>query len=300
MEEVRVYQDQLNKVLEDFSALLEEDRTDALCVTIQSWKWIMSRAWSVMAQANIDIVMKSIMDPACITLKKTLNLSGVEVVDPPEDVPTGEEFMRYLPDKRHKQEVCKCIMGVFDNLLAAHSHMSLAAGNMLLLAKIADEDTFNTILKAAICPVVQINIPEKYLKPMEDPKLKTTTATRLEKLHNMLLPIPDRACITCEPSKNVTRLLATAVWIKLRRRYLNEGYAKDAYQMFDIQAKQLSKVLLGKEYLGGSGQKKKKSNTGPRTQLKKHETRKSSTTVKRPEEDDDDEDEPPTTEEGKG
>ena len=116
MEEARAYQDQLNKVLEDFSALLEEDRKDALHVMVQSWKWIMSRAWSVMAQANVNVVMKSIADPACITLKQTLNPGGVEVVDPPEDVPTRNEIMRCLPDKKHKQEVQECIMGVFDNL----------------------------------------------------------------------------------------------------------------------------------------------------------------------------------------
>ena len=71
--------------------------------------------------------------------------------------------------------------------------------------------------------------------------------------------------------------------------------------MFDVQVKQLSKVLTGKTYLGGSGQKKWKSNTGPITWLKKHETHKSGTTVKRPEDDnDDDKDESPTTEEGEG
>ena len=177
--------------------------------------------------------------------------------------------------------------------------MSLAAANMSLLAKIMDEDTFNTILKAAIHPMVQLNVPKKYLKLKEDPKLKTTAATRLEKLCNVLLLNPDRACITHEPSKNVTRLLAAVVWIKLSRRYLNEGYVKDTCQLFDVQAKQLSKLLLGKMYLGGSGQRKWKSNTGPRTWLKKHETQKSSTNVKRSE-GDDDEDRPPTAEEGKG
>ena len=46
-----------------------------------------------MAQADIDVVLKSIADPACITLKQTLHPGGVEVVDPPEDILTGHKFM---------------------------------------------------------------------------------------------------------------------------------------------------------------------------------------------------------------
>ena len=85
MEEARAYQNNLNKVLEEFLALLEEDQKNALCVMIQSWKRIMSRAWSIMVQADVDMVLKSIADPACIILKQTLNPGGIESVDPPED-----------------------------------------------------------------------------------------------------------------------------------------------------------------------------------------------------------------------
>ena len=87
-------------------------------------------------------------------------------------------------------------MGLFDNLSVVHLYMSLAAVNMSLLAKIADEETFNTVLKVSIHPMVQLNIPEKYLKLTEDLKPKTTVATRLEKLQKVLLPNLDCACIT--------------------------------------------------------------------------------------------------------
>ena len=125
-----------------------------------------------MAQADVDVVLKSIANPACITLKKTLNPGGVEAVDPPEDILTGDNFMQRLPNKKRKQEVWECIMGLFDNLSAAHSYMSLAVANMSSLAKIADEETFNTVLKASIHLMVQLNIPEKYLKLTKDLKPK--------------------------------------------------------------------------------------------------------------------------------
>ena len=100
-----------------------------------------------------------------------------------------------LPDKRRKLEVWECIMGLFDYLSAAHSHMSLTVANMSSLAKISDEETFNTVLKASIHPMLQLNVPKKYLKPTKHPKLETTVATRLEKLWKVLLPNLDCACI---------------------------------------------------------------------------------------------------------
>ena len=147
-------------------------------------------------------------------------------------------------------------MSLFGNLSAVHLYMSLAAANMSSLAKIADEETFNTVLKASIHPMVQLNILKKYLKLTKDPKPKTTVATRLEKLWNVLLPNPEGAYFAQEPRQNATRLLPPVVWIKLSRWYLNEGSANDACQLFDVQAKQLSKVLSGKVYLRGTAQKK--------------------------------------------
>ena len=104
MDEAQAYQDRLNKTLEDFAELLNEDRKDVLKVTIQSWKHLISRHWSIMAQADVDMVMKSIADPTCIMLKQCLSPGGVEAVDLPEDVPT-EEFLRRLPDRKCKQKV---------------------------------------------------------------------------------------------------------------------------------------------------------------------------------------------------
>ena len=81
-----------------------------------------------------------------------------------------------------------------------------------------------------------------------------------------------------------------AVWIKLSRWYLNEAYTKDACQLFDVWAKQLSKVLSGKVYLRGTAQKKWKADAGPKEWLNKCKSHKSSTAVKEPEDDDDKDD----------
>ena len=64
---------------------------------------------------------------------------------------------------------------------------------------------------------------------------------------------------------------------------MKSGMAKDACTMFNVNAKHLSKILLGKKYAGG----KKKAETevpGPKQCKKKHKSLKSHTVHKDPDE----------------
>ena len=71
-----------------------------------------------------------------------------------------------------------------------------------------------------------------------------------------------------EPWFGPTRLLAAAVWLCLKHKFFNGGMAKEACTTFEVQVKQLSKLLLGKVYLGGTGRaskgKCKRSHTAAR------------------------------------
>ena len=70
----------------------------------------------------------------------------------------------------------------FDHLSKAHAHMSSYAANMSSLTKIADPDTFQAVLKAIVCPLIQVNTPEWYLNPVVEPQPQTTSEERMEKL----------------------------------------------------------------------------------------------------------------------
>ena len=106
------------------------------------------------------------------------------------------------------------------------------------------------VMKAAARPMIQVNIPEHYLSPVQDPPLKTTAEECLSRLEKVILPRP--ASLTQEPRYRPTRLLAAAVWLHLKCKFFNGSTAKEACTMFEVQAKQLSKLLSGKVYLGGS------------------------------------------------
>ena len=203
-----------------------------------------------MAKADVDVVLRSIHDSNCVYLRQHLTTEGVDVVELVTDVPEGWTFLRQLPEKVWKMEVQELIVSCFDHLSEAHAHMLSFAANISLLAKIANPETFDMVMKAAARPMIQVNVPEHYLSPVQDPPPKTTAEERLSRLEKVILPQP--ASLTQEPWYGPTRLLAAVVWLRLKCKFFNGSTAKEACTTFEVRAKQLSKLLLGKVYLGGS------------------------------------------------
>ena len=214
-----------------------------------------------MAEADVEVVMKSIHDPSCVYLCQHLTTEGVDMMELVTEVPEGWIFIRQLPKKVQKTEVQELIVTCFDHLSEAHTHMSSFVANMSSLAKIANPDTFDMVMKAAARPMIQINVLEHYLSLVQDPPLKMTAEERLSQLEKVLLP--GVVSLAWEPWFGPTQLLAAAIWLCLKCKFFNGGTAKEACTMFE--AKQLSKLLSGKVYLGGSGRatkgKHKRSHT---------------------------------------
>ena len=248
--EAQSYRDKLNAIMNMFSDLLMDDHKNTLRSTIMSLKKLMVKHWQQMAKADMDVVLKSIHDPSCVYLCQHLTPEGVDVTELATDVPEGWTFLRQLPEKVQKMEVQELIMMCFNHLSEAHTHMLSFMANMSLLAKIADPETFDMVMKAAGQLMIQINVLEHYLSLVQDPSLKTTTEERLSWLEKVILPQP--LSLTQEPWYRPTRLLAAAVWLHLKCKFFNGGTTKEACTTFEVWAKQLSKLLSGKVYLGGS------------------------------------------------
>ena len=207
--------------------------------------------------------MKSIHDPSCIYLHQHLTTEGIDVMEPVMEVPVGWTFTRQLPKKVWKTEVWELIVMCFNHLLEAHAHMSSFVANMSSLAKIANPKTFDMVMKAAARLMIWINIPECYLSLVQDPPPKMTTEERLSQLEKVLLP--QVASLAWKPQYRPTQLLAAAIWLHLKHKFFNGSMAKEACTTFEVWAKQLSKLLSGKVYLGGTGRatkgKQKRSHT---------------------------------------
>ena len=176
---------------------------------------------------------------------------GIDIVIPKEELPSGRKCIQKLPEKTCKQEELELIVGIFDHACEAHSHLATVAVNFSSLAKVMDQDTLKTMMKSAVRPLIQMNIPEGFLNPITDKKPQTSEEELAEKVEKTVLPMHNLACWKHEPKNRLTRILAAAVWLKLKRKYFNTGTVKEACDLFKVRAKQLSCVLTGCKYLGG-------------------------------------------------
>ena len=167
--EAQMYRDKIDDIMEMFSDLLADDHKDALWSTIVSLKKLMVKHWQQMAEANVEVVMKSIHNPSCVCLCQHLPTEGIDVMEPVMEIPEGWTFIRQLPKKVQKTEVWELIVMCFNHLLEGHTHMSSFAANMSSLAKICDPETFDMVMKAATRLIIQVNVPECYLSPMQNP-----------------------------------------------------------------------------------------------------------------------------------
>ena len=164
------------------------------------------------------------------------------------------------------------IVDIFSHAGQAHQHLSEVCANIAALAKITDKSTLMSVINGAVWPLVQLNIPEGFLNPIEDKKAQTSDEEKKEKVKKMVLPIPDATCLKHEPQNSPTHILTVALWLKMSHKYFNEGTAREACKQFNIRAKQLSRVLTGRKYLGGTQARKRKATDEPPAKQKKSDS----------------------------
>ena len=92
-EEAEWYVEKINNVFDHLSTLIHQDMKTALEQTIQNFKKIVARQWETMGDTDVDVVLRTIKDPTAVYLRQHLTGGGVEVVDPPKELPTGQEFI---------------------------------------------------------------------------------------------------------------------------------------------------------------------------------------------------------------
>ena len=272
VEEAEWYQDKINHVFDHLSVLIHEDTKTALSQTIQNFKKVVTKQWESMGDADVDVILRSIRDLTALYLRQHLTARGVEVVDPPEELPSGQQFLRQLPEWARWAEEMAFIVDIFSHAAQAHKHLSEVCANIAALAKITDKTTLMSVINGAVRPLVQLNIPEGFLNSIEDKKALTSEEEKKEKVKKTVLPIPDATCLKHEPRNGPTCILTAALWLKMSQKYFNEGTAREACEQFNVRAKQLSQVLTGRKYLGGTQARKCKATDEPPAKRKKSDS----------------------------
>ena len=243
--EAQSYRDQLDAIMSMFSDLLVDNWKDALRSTVMSLKKLMVKHWWQMAEADVDVVLWSIHDSNCVYLSAAPHPLKVLMWWSWWQMSLrGGLSWGSCPKKEKKTKVWERIVTCFNHLSEVHAHMSSFVANISSLAKITNPKTFDMVMKAAARPMIQVNIPERYLSLVQDPSPKTTAEECLSQLEKLILPWP--ASLAQEPWYGPTRILAAAVWLHLKCKFFNGGTAKEACTTFEVRAKQLSKLLSGK------------------------------------------------------
>ena len=140
VEEAEHYTDKINNIFDHLSVLIHEDVKTALSQTVQNFKKVMTKQWESMGAADTDVVLRTIKDPTVLYLRQHLTAGGVEVVDPPEELPSGEEFLRQLPEWARQAEETAFIVDIFSHAAQAHEHLSKVCANVAALAKMTDKN----------------------------------------------------------------------------------------------------------------------------------------------------------------
>ena len=241
LQEAKAYTDRINDVFDT----MHNDNKDALQKCIRTIKKLIAKDWHSMTNANPEVVIRSIHDPACIYLCQHITKDGIDIMVPDEEPPSGMDFIRKLPEKRWRQEELELIIGIFDSACEAHSHLAMVIANLSSLAKVTNQETLKLVMKSAVQPLIQMNVPEGFLDPVKDKEPQTLEQELAKKVEKTILPRHQAACFKHKPKNGPMRILAAAVWLKLKRKYFSVGMAKEACELFQVRAKQLSRVLMG-------------------------------------------------------
>ena len=202
--EAEQYQDRVNNIFDHLSTLIHKDVKDALGQTVKNLKKVVTKQWEVMGDADVDIVLRTIRDPTALYLRQHLTSRGIVVVDPPEEIPTSPEFLLNLPERTRRAEELAYIGDIFEHAAQAHRHLSEVCANIATLAKVTDKTTLMAVINGAVRPLVQLNVPEGFLNPVEEKRVKTTEEEMREKIHKTVLPAPDATCLKHEPRNSYT------------------------------------------------------------------------------------------------
>ena len=68
-----------------------------------------------MGDVDVDVVLHTIKDPTTVYLRQHLTRGGVDVFDPPQDIPSGPKFIRQLPERTRRAEETAFITSIFDH-----------------------------------------------------------------------------------------------------------------------------------------------------------------------------------------
>ena len=102
--EAEDYKTKLDELFEEFWTMLRNNDKEALETTIKNVKRHIQGTWGDMTGAHVDVTVLTIKDLVCTLLRESIDQDPVTTSDPHEDIPTGGDVFKTLPEAQ-KQAV---------------------------------------------------------------------------------------------------------------------------------------------------------------------------------------------------
>ena len=272
----------VSEALKDFEENIhfpgEEIRASAYQVLLEAYRTALTSIWSQAQSANIEQILKTILDRQMTELTTMSKLLEPEpttskVSKEPRTMPDLEELTESLQQSAGglpSVKSCAEIANVFSKLADAHRTYAEAADGLAQLSTTLNPSQYATILKAAVMPTIQIVIPGKLVSPVTAPPPPPTAAStalgRLEIIKYMkhrILPNPDSSELAQEEENSATRVLAAAIYLKIENMFFDETSSRvEIATSFKCNINQLTKAVMGVHYKGGPHRYKPRHKTG--------------------------------------
>ena len=283
------YPVQPQKFLQDVSDALQEFeeniqfpgkeiQASAYSVLLEAYRLALKSIWSQAQSANTEKILKTISDKQMTeltTMSKKLEPEATtsKVSKEPRTVLDLEELTASLQHSSGglpSAESCAQIASMFSKLADVHRTYAEAADGLAQLSTVLNPSQYTMILRAAVMPTIQIVIPGNLVSPVSAPPPPPTAAsTALGKFKiikytkHQVLPDPDSSELALEEENSATRVLAAAIYLKIKNLFFDETSSRLEIAMaFKCNISQLTKAVTGVHYKGGPHHYKPKQKTG--------------------------------------
>ena len=237
--------------------------------------------YSPIEYADVDQVLKTVVDPSCIAWRKKLKgvktgncrtimkaeekksevLRAAEDAEVPSDAEglLGEDSLKGKTPEEQRQ-IRLTIKRFFQHVSRAHEEASCAAGKLAELVEVLDREEFNTIARAGTRLLVAIEFPE-VKKLIENKKEEVRKAEIREELKAM--DIKEIVAIQNLPTplerwKESKVLLPTRYLAAATHYFIYSQAAQEApmtnklvAKKFDVSLSTLHRITSGRRYAGG-------------------------------------------------
>ena len=124
-----------------------------------------------------------------------------------------------------------------DHASEVDAYVSTMCTRISSLTKIMDKETVDLVLHAVGGPLMQLNVPKRFTNLTVNARPKTIEEEQKEKLEKFILPHTDLPAVERAPKYGPTWLLATAIWLRFKSKFFNEGTVKEACRKFEVREK---------------------------------------------------------------